>query len=278
MAKKTPKKDSISDRFIDLMDLETPTIITLYGRAGTGKTTIACTAPKPLLLVDVKDKGTDSGKRPELERGDIKVLQLEEFDEVYDLYDYLVENPNEFKSVVLDHMTALQELCHLKVQDEEGKSHMSQQMFGISASYLREVITLYKGLTDYGMTPIFLCQDRMEGGDGEGEDQLMPEVGPAMMPSVAKTLCASSRVIGHTYQFERVDKLDGAKVRRSIEFRLRLGPNPYYITKVTRPFGTECPQFLVNATYGDIMKVVRGKWISDRPKKKTNNIKKKVGK
>lgn len=278
MARKTPKKDSISDRFIDLMDLETPTIITLYGRAGTGKTTIACTAPKPLLLVDVKDKGTDSGKRPGLERGDIKVLQLEEFDEVYDLYDYLVENPNEFKSVVLDHMTALQELCHLKVQDEEGKSHMSQQMFGISASYLREVITLYKGLTDYGMTPIFLCQDRMESGDGEGEDQLMPEVGPAMMPSVAKTLCASSRVIGHTYQFERVDKLDGAKVRRSIEFRLRLGPNPYYITKVTRPFGTECPQFLVNATYGDIMKVVRGKWISDRPKKKTNNIKKKVGK
>lgn len=278
MARKTPKKASISDRFIDLMDLETPTIITLYGRAGTGKTTIACTAPKPLLLVDVKDKGTDSGKRPELERGDIKVLQLEEFDEVYGLYDYLVENPNEFKSVVLDHMTALQELCHLKVQDEEGKSHMSQQMFGISASYLREVITLYKGLTDYGMTPIFLCQDRMESGDGEGEDQLMPEVGPAMMPSVAKTLCASSRVIGHTYQFERVDKLDGAKVRRSIEFRLRLGPNPYYITKVTRPFGTECPQFLVNATYGDIMKVVRGKWISDRPKKKTNNIKKKVGK
>lgn len=278
MAKKTPKKPSISDRFLDLVDLETPTIITLYGRAGTGKTTIACTAPKPILLIDVKDKGTDSGKRPELERGDIKVFSLEEFDEIYELYDYLTEHPDAFKSVVLDHMTALQEMCHLKVQDDEGKSHMSQQMFGISAGYLREVITLYKGLTDQGITPIFLCQDRMEGGDGEGEDQLMPEVGPAMMPSVARTLCASSRVIGHTYQFERVDKLEGAKVRRSIEFRLRLGPNPYYITKVTRPFGTPCPQFITDATYSDIMKVVRGKWTEDRPKKKTRSVKSKLGK
>lgn len=276
MAKKLEKKPGISDRFVDLMDLETPTIITLYGRAGTGKTTIACTAPKPMLLIDVKDKGTDSGKRPELEKGDITVLELEEFEEIYDLYDYLQDNPNQFKSVVIDHMTALQEMCHLKVQDDEGKSHMSQQMFGISAGYLREVITLYKSLTDLGITPVFLCQDRLESGDGDGEDQLLPEVGPAMMPSVARTLCASSRVIGQTYQFERVDKLEGAKVRRTIEFRLRLGPNPYYITKVTRPFGTPCPQFITDATYSDIMKVVRGKWVEDGPKKKSPGIKNKL--
>lgn len=270
------KKSSVSDKFVDLLDVETPTIITLYGRAGTGKTTIACTAPKPLLLVDVKDKGTDSGKRPELERGEITVFNLDSFDEIYELYDYIQDNPNQFKSVVIDHMTALQEMCHLKVQDDEGKSHMSQQMFGISAGYLREIITLYKGLTDLGITPIFLCQDRMEGGDGEGEDQLMPEVGPAMMPSVARTLCASSRVIGHTYQFEQVEKLDGAKVRRTIEFRLRLGPNPYYITKVTRPFGTPCPAFIKDATYSDIMKVVRGRW-TDTFKKKAGRVKSKLG-
>ena len=117
----------------------------------------------------------------------------------------------------------------------------------------------------------------MESGDGEGEDQLLPEVGPSLMPSVARTLCAASRVIGHTYQFENVEKLDGAKVRRNIEFRLRLGPNPYYITKVTRPFGTPCPQFLVDATYQDIMKVVKGKWgESTGIKKKSGSVKKKL--
>ena len=275
--KKTPKKSGLEDRFQDLLDLNTPTIITLYGRPGTGKTTISCTLPKPLLLIDVKDKGTDSGKRDDLEPGDITVFELEEFDEIYDIYDYIKDNPDRFKSVVIDHMTSLQDFCYEKVMDEEGKSRMSQGMYGTAGGYLKEVINLYKGLTDLGITPCFNCQDRMESGDGEGEDQLLPEVGPSLMPSVARTLCAASRVIGHTYQFENVEKLDGAKVRRNIEFRLRLGPNPYYITKVTRPFGTPCPQFLVDATYQDIMKVVKGKWSeSTGIKKKSGSVKKKL--
>lgn len=275
--KKVSKKSKLEERFKDLMDIDTPTIITLYGRPGTGKTTIASTLPKPLLLIDVKDKGTESGKREGLERGDITVFELEEFDDIYEVYDYIDENPDRFKSVVIDHMTALQDFCYDKVMDEEGKSKMSQGMYGTAGGYLKEIINLYKGLTDRGITPCFNCQDRMESGDGEGEDQLLPEVGPGLMPSVARTLCAASRVIGHTYQFERVDKLEGGKIRRSIEFRLRLGPNPYYITKVTRPFGTPCPQFLVDATYQDIMKIVKGKWGEDITKKKKSNLKKKLG-
>ena len=276
--KKLSKKSSLEDRFVDLLDLDTPTIITLYGRPGTGKTTIACTGPKPLLLIDVKDKGTDSGKREDLEPGDITVFELEDFDEIYEVYDYIQDHPERFKSVAIDHMTALQDFCYQKVMDEEGKSKMSQGMYGTAGSYLKEVINLYKGLTDLGITPIFNCQDRMESGDGEGEDQLLPEVGPSLMPSVARTLCAASRVIGHTYQFENVEKLDGAKVRRNIEFRLRLGPNPYYITKVTRPVGTPCPMFLVDATYKDIMKIVKGKWEDPTMvKKKSGSVKKKLG-
>ena len=276
--KKLNKKSSLEDRFIDLLELDTPTIITLYGRPGTGKTTIACTGPKPLLLIDVKDKGTDSGKREDLEPGDITVFELENFDEIYEVYDYIQDHPDRFKSVAIDHMTALQDFCYQKVMEEEEKSKMSQGMYGTAGSYLKEVINLYKGLTDLGITPIFNCQDRMESGDGEGEDQLLPEVGPSLMPSVARTLCAASRVIGHTYQFENVEKLDGAKVRRNIEFRLRLGPNPYYITKVTRPVGTPCPMFLVNATYKDIMEIVKGKWEDPTPvKKKSGSVKKKLG-
>lgn len=278
MAKKTKSKPSLEDRFKDLTEMDSPTIITLYGRPGTGKTTIASTAPKPMLLIDVKDKGTDSGKREGLEFGDITVFELESFDEIYDLYDYIQENPERFKSVVIDHMTALQDFCYDKVMEDENKSRMSQGMYGTAGGYLKEVINLYKGLTDLGITPIFNCQDRMESGDGEGEDQLLPEVGPGLMPSVARTLCAASRVIGHTYQFENVEKLEGTKVRRTIEFRLRLGPNPYYITKVTRPFGTPCPQFVVNASYKDIMKIVKGNWAEDSTvKKKGSRVKKKLG-
>lgn len=277
---KTPQKPKgIEARFVDILDIDNPTIVTLYGRPGSGKTTIACTGPKPQLLIDVKDKGTDSGKRPELERGDITVIELEGFDDMYDIHEYILDNPDKFKSVVIDHTTALQDMAIEKVKEDEGKDKVSQQMFGFASSYMKEVIALYKDLTDIGISPIFLSEDRLDNGEGDGEDQLIPEVGPALMPSVAKMLCAASRVIGQTYQYEKVTKLPGAKVDRTVEYRLRLGPNPYYITKVTRPPGTPCPAYIPYATYQDIMDIIKGKWKDpDKIKKKGSTVKKKLSK
>lgn len=271
--KSSSSKNTFESRIQDLMDLDTPTIVTLYGKPGTGKTTIASTAPKPLLFIDVKDKGMASAKNPHLKRGDIKVFELEEFDDIYEVYDYIMENPGKFKSVAIDHFTALQEYALEKVKEEEKKEKISQQMFGFAASYMREVITMYKNLTDVNINPIFLCQDRLENGEGDGEDQLTPEVGPALMPSLSRVLCSASRVIGHTYLQERVDKTNAGQVKRSIEYRLRLGPNPYYITKVTRPQGTPCPSYLVNAQFGDILQIVKGEYQENKPKKSKKLIK-----
>lgn len=261
------KKKSIEDKLIDLTTLETPMVITLYGRPGSGKTTIAGSGPKPMLFIDVKDKGTESLKRPDLSAGDITVCEITDLDEIYDLYDYIVDNPKKFKSVVIDHLTTLQDLSHQKVQEEENKTKMSQQLYGFSASYLKEIISMYKELTDLGITPIFIAEDRLESGDGEGEDQLLPEVGPGIMPSVSRFLCAASRVIGHTYLQERVEKTGDLKVKRTIEYRLRLGPNPYYITKVTRPKGNYCPAYIVDPSYQDIVDIVKGNYKEPVPQK-----------
>lgn len=258
-----------------MVDLDDPTIITLYGRPGSGKTTLASTLPKPLLLVDVKDKGGESAKHKGLERGEITVFSVEDFDDIYDLYDYIVDNTEKFKSVCIDHMTALQDLGLNKVKEEEGKEVISQRMYGIVAGYMKEIIGLYKDLTDYGITPCFLAQDRLDGGEGEGEDQLTPEVGPGLMPSVARVLCASSRIIGHTYLQEKVEKTGNMKVKRTIEYRLRLGPNPYYITKVTRPKGTPCPMYIVDPTYKDLETIIKGEWEEPKPRKRKSQSRKK---
>lgn len=270
------KKASIEDKLVDLTELETPMVITLYGRPGSGKTTIAGSGPKPMLFIDVKDKGTESLKRPETVAGDITVCEITDLDEVYDLYDYIIENPKKYKSVVIDHLTTLQDLSHQKVREEEGKEKMSQQLYGFSSSYLKEIIGMYKELTDYGITPIFIAEDRLESGDGDGEDQLLPEVGPGIMPSVSRFLCAASRVIGHTYLQERVEKTGDVKVKRFIEYRLRLGPNPYYITKVTRPKGNYCPSYVVDPSYQDIVDIVKGVYPEpeEAPKRKKKKSRK----
>ncbi len=74
------------------------------------------------------------------------------------------------------------------------------------------------------------------------------------MPSVSTYLCAACRVVGHTYIDEKDTKPNEDP---EIEYRLRLGPNPYYITKVTRPKGTPCPMYLVDPSYEELEKLSR---------------------
>lgn len=266
--KKEKVKGGIEDSFIDLMELHDPTIVSLYGRGGTGKTTVAASFPKPLLLIDVKDKGGESAKTQKLKKGDIIVAQIRTFDEILDIFEYVRDNPDLYATVVIDHMTILQDLALEKVKGDEGKEHASQRIFGLAATYMKDVISQHKDLSDLGIIPVFICQDRLESGEGEGEDQLIPEVGFGLMPSVAKVLGAASRVIGHCYLYENTVKKKNMSVKRTIEYRLRLGPNPYYITKVTRPKGTPCPMYLVDPSYSDIEKIIAGEWGDEEKKVK----------
>lgn len=270
--KEVKKKSGIEGRIQDVMDINTPTIISIFGRPGSGKTSFLASCPKPLLIVDVKDKGTDSVKSKKLQRGDVEVFEVEGFDDIYDIYDYIVANPDKYATVCIDHLTALQDFANTKVLSDNGKDKMSQQMFGFTTSLVKEVIGLFKNLTDLGILPIFIVQDRVNKGDEDGEGgELTPEVSFGLMPSLQKTLGAASRVIAHCYLEEVISKAD-MKVKSNVEYRMRLGPNAYYLTKVTRPLGTPCPDYLVNPTYQDLEKVIKGQW---EPEERTERVKKK---
>lgn len=267
--KRKTKSGGIADRFIDLTEIDSARLITIWGRSGTGKTTISATAPKPILYLDIKDKGTDSAKSKGLEEGDITVLQVESFEDVMDAFDHLMDNPDDFKSVVADHLGALQELAYQKVMDDNNKTRMSQQLYGFAAELMKEFIDSYKDLGDEGILPVFLVQDRTRGGNDEGDsEQLDPEVGPALQPAVAKYLQAASRVVAQTFIDETLDKSKPGKVESKIEYKLRLGPHPYYQTKVTKPIDAEMPDILVNAKIQDIIDVVEGEWQENKKKKK----------
>lgn len=240
--------------------------VVLYGRSGTGKTTLAGTFPGPLLVIDVRDEGTDS-------IADVKnadYIDLESFDHFQEIYWHLKKNDHKYKTVVIDTVSQLQHFViqeHLKKKnknpDQAGQwGSMAQKDWGIVSGELRKWLTSYR---DLGMHVVFIGQDRVfnveEGEDIEGE--IAPEVGPNLMPSVAKSLNADAQVVCNTFIRQEIKRkrIKGRiQETKRIQFGLRIGPNPVYVTKVRKPRSIKVPDVILDPTYEKLIAAMKGKY------------------
>lgn len=245
-----------------------------YGKSGTGKTTLAADWPKPMLYIDIMDKGTKSIR----DIKGIKRLRVGSWKEFDDAYWWLVENPDVYKTIVVDTLTQLQRLVVEELTDgrklKKGQNPgdwgtLSQKDWGTIAATMKEGIVNFRDLVEEGMDIIFIAQDRAfnVGEDEDAEESLAPEIGPALSPSVVKTLNASVDVIGNTFIRERIIPSTirtekGKKIRTPekavIEYCLRLGPNSLYVTKVRKPKSIEAPAVIVDPDYDEIMAIIEG--------------------
>jgi hypothetical protein len=238
----------------------------LYGRSGTGKTTLAASFPKPALLLDFKDEGTDSVSDVK----DLYVKKIGEVDDLEDLYWYVKKNPKKYKTIILDTMTALQSMVVIDVAGEAKKDKagewgsMRKQDWGDVARAMRKYITNFRDLAiQHGLNIVFIAQDRtFNAGEENDEDaQLAPEVGPALSPSTRSHLNAAVSAICNTFlKVKYVTKeVNGKKKeRRRIVYCLRLGPNPVYDTKIRKPKVVELPDHIEDPSYDDIIEVIEG--------------------
>lgn len=237
----------------------------VYGRAGTGKTTFASSFPKPMLLLDIKDEGTDSIA----DVPDIDVVDVFEWETLEKVYDHIKANPKKYKTVVLDTMTQLQQLAVEKVMKDQKKSvenagawgSMTKQDWGKVAQEMKKWIVLFR---DLPCETVFLAQERIFNMEDEGSDteiQLDPEIGPRLSPSVVSTLNAAVSFIGNTYirNYKYVKKIDGKKIKKErIEYCLGLGPSPWYIRKVRKVKNVELPLLIVDPDYDSLMDAIKG--------------------
>lgn len=235
----------------------------IHGRAGSGKTTLASTFPGPILLLDVKDEGTDS-------IADVKnldVMEIIEWQDLEDVYWHLVKNPGKYKTLVIDTVTQMQQMAVEEIGNRKklgGKSlgdwgSMTKGDWGDIASKMKTWISNYR---DLPMEVIFLAQERVfNNEDDDATGMLDPEVGPRLSPSVMSHICAAVSIIGSTFVRERTErvkvKLHTKEVKHT-EYCIRLGPSPSYITKIRKPKSIELPNFLVDPTYDSIIELIQG--------------------
>lgn len=264
--KRKSKKPSIEDRITDISDSEEGIAALFYGRASTGKTAIMGTFPKPLLVLDIKEKGTATLRQTP----GVQQIKIDEWPEIEEVYWYLHSGKGrgKFKTVGLDQVSQLQDLGLQKIRQEANlgpKDMMSQKGWGNLSGLMKTWLLNYRDLIDLGMNVVFNAHDRYTEGDEDAEDnQIDPSMGPRLMPSVSGFLNGAVSIIGNTFIRERF--IDGERKKgkiqriRKVEYCMRVGPHSSYATKLRTPRGSsiEVPDIMVNPTYEKLIAIVKG--------------------
>src|SRR6478735_2771890 len=196
----------------------------LYGHNGAGKTRVAATAPKPLLIVDVNEKGTKSVRTYK----GVDVMPVTKWEEFIWTYWFLRSGNHKYKSVVVDNWTSLQNLCIRDVVIKEAEDRdpnrdpktMSQRDWGKMAEFLKPEILNYRNLP---MHVVFIAQMRngKDRNDESAEDYWVPD----MSPGPRAVLLSAGDLIG--YIFQKEVRGVNPKTKREVkkhEHRMLIGP------------------------------------------------------
>jgi hypothetical protein len=171
--------------------------------------------------------------------------------------------------VVIDTVTMLQSKCVEKVLTDNKKGvenagrwgSMTKGQWGDVAQLMKHWLVLFR---DLPIEVVFLAQDRLFNFDDEADtadDLLAPEIGPRLSPSIAAALNAAVNVIGNTFirVKEKTVEVKGKKIKKEvIQYCLRVGPSPVYVTKVRKPKKIVVPDVILDPEYDDIINAIEG--------------------
>ncbi len=256
------------DRVEDIQFEDEGLKVALYGRSGTGKTTLCSTFPKPILWI-VCSGGKRSGELRSIKNTKgVKKFELQDTEELPKLCKELQES-NEFKTVILDHATYLQdlrmkeilELDEVAVQKSWGMA--TREDYGQCSQNMK---TFFRYLLDLKANVVIVAQER-EFKSGEEDEVMIPFVGTALSPSVTGWLNPSVDYLLQTFirgKTKRVKKKVGKKTIQKevrvdgVEYCLRTGAHEIFMTKFRVPKGHKLPEVVVDPDYNKLMEIIQG--------------------
>jgi len=170
--------------------------ILLYGHPGAGKTVLAASAQDSPFGADVIFLDCEAGVRSISDRPDIDVIRITEWSQLGGTYDWLTDPDNEhtYKTVVIDTITALQELKLSELLAESGDDAPSWDHWNkLNAATIRMTRDFRNLATSRGWNIIFVCWETEEKNEQTGSVLTRP----AMTPASAKSIMGMVDIIAH---------------------------------------------------------------------------------
>lgn len=264
---KTKKPLSVVDRIAPITIGVGGIKLMLYGRGKTGKTRLACSFRKPLLLV-----GTEDGTRSVSKVPGVQFVRLENSTEIVELVDHARDN---FKTIVLDTAGGLQDMILKEILGLSNDAELNrtwgmaqQKDWQICGMQLKEQLRKMLDLADHDNLDVVIIAHERNFNDEGGSELLTPTVGAALTPSASGWLNGACDYVCQTFIREGVKEdsmsVGGKSVKTTKktgikEYCLRIGAHPVYMAGFRSPLDAEqLPDVIVNPTYAKILKLATG--------------------
>jgi len=141
----------------------------VYGRAGSGKTRLAATAPNPIIIS--AEHGLLSLVDNELPYIEVNTLQ-----DVGDAFEYLKDN-NEYDTIIID---SLSEIAEVLLNQFKKTAKDKRQAYGQIADSLSSMIRNFRDLP--GKNVVFTAKLRTREDEDAGTIEYMPSLPGRVLP------------------------------------------------------------------------------------------------
>lgn len=203
----------------------------VFGKGGKGKTTFGASSGKKTIVIDFNEKGTLSVKK----KKNVFVYRVERWGQLDPIYWYLKNGDHNFEVVVLDTVSSMATIAMKWVLgDDASRDANRDPLMPDKRSWgkLGEVLkTSFSNWRNLDMHVIFTAHERTTAYDDEEEGTTLVETHPALSPSPREALIALVHIVGRIYK-KPITKKDGKKKVQTYEYRMLVGDDDRYVTKL----------------------------------------------